>query len=58
MTWEVFIFIVIVLLSFNVPGVPLLCVIEVTSESFAVAVSQFSAIFKVVYLRDPFIEKY
>ncbi len=46
-------FIVIVLLSVNVPGVPLLCVIEVTSESFAVAVSQFSAIVSFVYIREP-----
>ena len=35
--------------GYNVPGVPLLCIIEVTSESFAVAVSQFSDIVSFVY---------
>jgi hypothetical protein len=52
-TWEVFMFIVIVLLDVNVPTVPLLCVIEVTSESFTVAASQFSAIVSFVYFSDP-----
>ena len=42
-------FIVIVSLAVNVPSVPLLCVIEATSESFDVAVSQFSAIVSFVY---------
>ena len=51
-------FIVIVLLAVNVPTVPLLCVIEVTSESFTVAASQFSDIVSFVYFRVPLVVKY
>ena len=40
-TWEVFMSILIISRFYNVPDVPLLCVIEATSESFTVAVSQF-----------------
>ena len=51
-------FIVIVLDAVNVPSVPLLCVIEETSESFTVAVSQFSAIVSFVYLKGLLNQKY